>query len=104
MMTLQIVSKQKELLDEIATFLLHEQLIANAMISENVIYKERNNGRIETTEQFLLKSITKSLLFSRINKKLRERYKERTPLIYSEPIILIDPIQTEQIIARLVKV
>jgi hypothetical protein len=104
MMTLQIVSKHKQLLDEIATFLLNERLIANAMISENVIHKEINNGVVETTEKFILKSISKSLLFSKINEKLRKRYGEKTPLIYSEPIILIDPIQTEEIIKRLVKV
>ncbi len=104
MMTLQIVSKQKELLDEIGIFLLNEQLIANAMTSERIRYKEMNSGSIEETERFLLKCITKSLLFSTINEKLRKRYKERTPLIYSEPIILIDPLQTEEIIARLVKV
>lgn len=104
MMTLQIVSKQKMLLEEIAIFLLNKQLIANAMISENIIYKERNNGVIETTERFSLKCITKSVLFSIINETLREHYKESTPLIYSEPIIMIDPIQTEEIIKTLVRV
>lgn len=103
-MTLQIVSKKKEMLEEIAHFLLEEQLIANAIISENVIYLEKNKDTIETTERYALKSITKSLLFNTINEKLRKRYKEKTPLIYSEPIILIDPIQTEAIVERLIKV
>ena len=71
MMTLQIISKHKDLLNEIATYVLVEQLIANAMISENIVYKERNYAVIETTTQFVLKGISKSLLFSRINEKLR---------------------------------
>ena len=70
-MTLQIISKHKDLLNEIATYVLVEQLIANAMISENIVYKEKNNAVIETTTQFVLKGISKSLLFSRINEKLR---------------------------------
>ncbi len=104
MMTLQVISRQAPLLEEIATFLLREQLIGNAMITESLIYKEIKDGVIETTERFALKCITKSLLFNTINEKLRERYKERTPLIYSEPIIMIDPLQTEEIIEKLVKV
>lgn len=103
-MTLQIISKKRELLEEIAHFLLNEHLIANAMISERLLYLEKNKNTVDTTKRFILKSITKSLLFSTINEKLRERYQEKTPFIYSEPIILIDPIQTEDIISRLVKV
>jgi hypothetical protein len=104
MMTLQIIAAKKELLEEIADLLLGDQLIANAMISEKILYKETKHGKIQTTEQFLLKCISKSLLFHTINKKLRKRYGEKTPLIYSEPIILIDPSQTDALVAKLVKV
>lgn len=105
MMTLQIVSPDKSTIDDIADFLLNERLVAHAIISENVIYKEKNKeGKIITSNQYILKGISKSLLFNTINEKLRALYGDQLPLIYSEPIILIDPQQTEDIIEQLVRV
>lgn len=105
MMTLQLVSEDESLLLEIAEFLLKESLIANAMISETGTYKTLNKqNTIVTSNHYILKGISKSLLFSHINQLLRKKYKERLPLLYSEPIILIDPEQTEAIVSQLAKV
>lgn len=105
MMTLQLVSEDESLLLEIAEYLLEQSLIANAMISETGTYKMLDkNNTIITSNHYILKGISKSLLFSHINTLLREKYKDRMPLLYSEPIILIDPIQTEIIVKQLAKV
>ncbi|MDC8004275.1 hypothetical protein POV27_09450 [Aureisphaera galaxeae] len=104
MMSLQVVSEDRELLQEVADFLLDEHLIANALISGEAIYKINEGDKITDTGVYHLKAISKSLLFRKINHKLREKYAERTPLLYSEPIILIDPIQTEYLLKWLAKV
>ncbi len=104
MMTLQVISSDQTLIHEIADFLLSEKLLANAMISEGVVYKTRDNlGNIVNSKRYILKGISKSLLFHTINKKLREKFKDNMPLLYSEPVILIDPEQTDIIIDRLIK-
>lgn len=55
LMTLQIVSPDKSSIDDIANFLLNERLVAHAIISENIIYKEKNKeGKIITSNQYLL--------------------------------------------------
>jgi hypothetical protein len=105
MMTLQVISPKKELIHEIADYLLSENLIAYAIISNDISLKKRShNGTIESSNQYILKGISKSLLFSTINTNLRTKYGDHMPLLYSEPIILIDPKQTEFIIKNLAKV
>ena len=103
-MTLQILSKDKKLVDEIAHYLLKEKLIANVIITKNKTFLELDaNGEVVMSESYSLKGISKSLLFNTINEKIRLKYKENAPLIYSEPIILIDTKQTEDLIAHLQK-
>lgn len=105
MMTLQMVSEHEEFLYEIAEFLLEEKLIANAMISRDLVMLQKDlDGQISKSEQFLLKGISKSLLFKKINDRLREEFGEHIPLLYSEPIILIDSEKVEDIMNRLAKV
>lgn len=102
MMTVQMVAQNKNLLVEIAEGLLTNRLIANAMISEVIIYKTiSDNDQIITSSQYTLKGISKSLLFKNINNWLVQKYGEQTPLLYAEPIIMIDPDQTEQILSKL---
>ena len=105
MMTLRIVSESEEFLNEIADYLLTEELIANAMISSDVLFKKKlPDGRIASSNHYVLKGISKSLLFSDINRGLKEKYKDNMPLVYSEPIILIDCEHTEMILDRITKV
>lgn len=101
-MVLQMIAQEKNLLEEIAEGLLTNRLIVNAMISEAIIYKTiSDNDQIITSSQYTLKGISKSLLFKNINTWLVQKYGAQTPLLYSEPIIMIDPDQTEQILSRL---
>ncbi len=105
MMTLQIVSENEEYLHEIAEFLLKEELIANAMMSPDVVVMQKEmDGSLSSTNNFVLKGISKSLLFKTINDRLHEEFGEHIPLLYSEPIILIDSNKMEDIMLRLAKV
>jgi len=105
MMTLQMVSENEDFLYEIAEFLLQEELIANAMISPDVVMLQKDlDGTISKSQQFVLKGISKSLLFKKINDRLREEFGEHIPLLYSEPIILIDSEKVDDIMFRLAKV
>lgn len=105
MMTLQIVSESEKFINEIADYLLSEELIANAMISSDVLFKKKlPDGSIASSNQYVLKGISKSLLFSDIYERLREKYKDVMPLVYSEPILLIDPEHNEMILDRITKV
>ncbi|MBX2827772.1 MAG: hypothetical protein KTR22_06395 [Flavobacteriaceae bacterium] len=104
MMSLQVVSENIVLLQEVADFLLEEGLVANALLSNESEYRFHGESGIESKKVFLLKCISKSLLFSLINERLREKYGDRMPLVYSEPIIMIDPEQRDDLLARLTKV
>ncbi len=104
-MVLQMVSTNEALLEEIAEYLLAEKLLYNVMLREVFDYRTGDgNGGIVTTQRYGLKGISKSLLFGRINELLRKKYKDKMPLLYSEPIILIDPEQTDVIAESLVKI
>lgn len=105
MMILQAVSEDHRLLQEIADDLLKANLLANAIISKNSNYRYlTHQGAIVESSTHILKGISKSLLFSKINKKLRSKYGDKMPLLYSEPIIMIDPHQMEVFLDRLIEV
>lgn len=105
MMVAQLLSEDESQIHEIANYLLEEALIVNAMFSGPILVKTRKeDGTIEKLEQFKLQGISKSLLFPKINNELKEKYGDRMPLLYSEPIILIDPDHQDAIMASLTKV
>jgi hypothetical protein len=84
---------------------LAEGLIANAMISGAIQLKSKLlDGSIISSKQYRLQGISKWLLFSEINNKLKDKYGDEMPLLYSEPIILIDPTHQDTIIESLTTV
>lgn len=105
MMILQAVSEDKVMLDAIGDDLLKANLLANVMISDELSFRNRDdNGEVIKTRQYVLKGISKSLLFSKINSRLRDAYGDKMPLLYSEPLIMMDPIQMEEILDKLQEV
>lgn len=105
MMILQAVSEDKLMLDTIADDLLKVNLIANVMISSSLSFKNINtSGEVDETRQYVLKGISKSLLFSKINSRLRDTYGDKMPLLYSEPLIMMDSIQMEEVLRKLQEV
>jgi len=105
MMILQILSQDEGQVQEIADYLLKEELIANAMLSEKMMVKTKSaNGTIVSSKQYKLQGISKSLLFQEINHKLKLLYGDNMPMLYSEPIILIDPVHQDAILNSIRKV
>lgn len=105
MMILKILSDDQRLLHTIADDLLQESLIANAVISELSSYKQvDDHGAIIENGRSILNGISKSLLFNKINMRLRDAYGQNMPLIYSEPLIMMDSLQMEEILSKLQEV
>lgn len=105
MMILQAVSQDKVMLDAIGDDLLKVNLLANVMISDGLSFKYRNDdGEVIETRQYVLKGISKSLLFSKINSRLKDTYGDKMPLLYSEPLIMMDSMQMEEILNKLQEV
>ncbi|MDX1461813.1 MAG: hypothetical protein R3359_02060 [Marinirhabdus sp.] len=100
MMILKVVGTDVQVLEEIAQLLIDEKLIAVATIEGPAKFYSANSA---TAERHVLSGISKSLLFRTINEVLRKKYGEKMPLLYSEPIIMLDPDHTEKILAALVK-
>jgi len=56
------------------------------------------------SKKFVIKGISKALLFDTINKKLRKKYPNQMPTVFAEPLIYIDSEQNETFLERIVKV
>lgn len=105
MMILHILSESDAQINEIADLLLTEGLLSHAMFSDAMTVKSvSEDGSIAESNQFRLQGISKSLLFPVINNRLKDKYQDDMPLLYSEPIILIDPIHQNGILESLSKV
>lgn len=103
-MILKVVSTKQEQLKNIAKFLIKKKLIATAVIGQSCFIPHKNQeNSLDEDVCYTLSGISKSLLFKKINDALRAEYGSETPLIYSEPIIMIDPEQTDEMLGRLIK-
>lgn len=100
-MTLQAHADNEAIIVTMAEFLLMNKLVSRPSITSARKISFNEDSSICISEEYIFKSISKSVLFNKINKKLRERFKEKMPLLYSEPLILIDPLQQDEIISSL---
>ncbi|WGK64704.1 hypothetical protein [Croceiramulus getboli] len=106
MMTLKVIAPSKDQIKEIADFLMQEKLIAEAFISgpvERLTKNSKTNG-FSYEEAYTLSGLSKSLLFAVINQEMRKKYGAKMPLLYAEPLIMMDPEHTEKTLAELRKV
>lgn len=104
MILIHILSKDEDQAIEIVDFLMEEKLILDAVMMEKVFRREKNSeGVIETKEQTLIMGKTKALLFVDIDKRLRSKFKEKMPALYSIPIVNMDWEQANELINETVK-
>ncbi|MFT7072885.1 hypothetical protein [Patiriisocius sp. Uisw_017] len=101
MMALHAHADNEAILVTMAEFLLMNKLVSRPSITSATKISFNEDSSICISEEYIFKSISKSVLFNKINKKLRERFKENMPLLYSELLILIDPLQQDEIISSL---
>ncbi|NAS29535.1 divalent cation tolerance protein CutA [Flavobacteriaceae bacterium R38] len=91
-----IVEKQDEV-TAITNLLVNEKLIVESYSIEKVSYKKRaaDAKQLSESKQVLIIARTKALLFAEINKKIKEMYRDKMPVIYALPIVYMDADQTE---------
>jgi uncharacterized protein involved in tolerance to divalent cations len=87
MIQLVIASGSKEQLEEIAEYLLSNHLIISVEFHPDIRRMEFENGKIKNKTIHFITGKTKSLLFSDIDIRLRNLYNEKTPEIFSHPIV-----------------
>lgn len=90
MIQLVIASESKEHLEEIAEYLLTNHLVISVNFHYDIRRMEYENGTINTYTIHYITGKTKSLLFSEIDLRLRNKYNDKTPEIYSHPIVDMD--------------
>lgn len=104
MMLLNVVAHSAAQAKEIAVYLLDQKFIIQASIGEKEVYELNKNHELQGSKQYVIKGISKALLFDTINKKLREKYPQLMPTVFAEPLIYIDSEQNKEFLERIVKV
>ena len=90
MIQLVIASESKEQLEEIAEYLLTNQLVISVDFHYDIKRIEFEKGKLKNYIIHYITGKTKSLLFSEIDTRLRHNYKDNIPEIFSHPIVNMD--------------
>jgi uncharacterized protein involved in tolerance to divalent cations len=99
MMSLTLISNNAEQAEEIARYLLIEQLVIEANLIENTTcFRLDKDKQVVRKKSVALICTTKSLLFNKIDECLKEMYGKDMPVLYSVPIINMDWEQSQLII------
>jgi uncharacterized protein involved in tolerance to divalent cations len=105
MILIHILSGDENQAIEIVDYLMEQKLILDSMMMERVkVRKKSNDGKINTFQQTLILGKTKSLLFVEIDNRLREKYKDSMPVLYSIPIVQMDWEQANELISQTARV
>ena len=104
MILLHVVAESKNQAVEIADYLIENKLLLDAVITEKVVVRKQNkDGKFHSIDQALVMGRTKSLLFNYIDQKLRKRYPDDMPLVYSVAIVNMDWEQSNLLISKTAK-
>lgn len=90
MILLHIITKKHEQVKEILEILINEELITGVTVSETISSYKSDKGEIKTVLTNLIIGRTKAMLFSTIEKLLKNKYGNFVPVIYGMPIIIMD--------------
>ena len=90
MIQLVIASKSEKQLDEIAVYLLKNHLVISIDFHKTIRRIEFENEKIKKYNIHYITGKTKSLLFQEIDHKLRDKYADNIPEIFSHPIVNMD--------------
>ena len=90
MIQIVIASDSKEQLEEIAEYLLTKHLVISVDFHYDIRRIEFENGKLNNYNIHFITGKTKSLLFSEIDSRLRDKYKDSIPEIFSHPIVDMD--------------
>ena len=82
--------------------LLKKKLVVSTVFSENLILCTRgDDDEIIEENQYMILAKTKALLFTTIDKLLREKYNKQLPTIFSVPIIHMDWDQVQDLVEKI---
>ena len=105
MILIHVISRNEEQASEIANFLVSKNLIISACILEKTeVRKKSKNDTLISSTQFLIMGKTKALLFNKIDKLLRKKYKERMPELYSLAIVNMDWDKANELVEQTEKI
>lgn len=105
MILLHVITSDENQAVQIADFLIEEKLMLDAVILEKVLVRQKSDdGDFITKDQTMIIGRTKTLLFNYIDQKMRERYPDNMPVLYSLAIVNMDWEQSDQLISRTAKV
>ena len=105
MILINIVSKSENQASEIVDFLIENKLILDAVIFEKVSTRKKGeNGTFQSLEQIFIMGKTKALLFNVIDKRLREKYDQDMPVLFSVPIVNMDWQQADELVNETARV
>lgn len=104
MIQLSVCSSNLSQLEEIACLLLKERLIVSVRIYSEMRLLTLEKGEIKEEKAFQLTGKTKALLFPAIDKRIRERFADNIPEIYSLAIVNMDWEQADRLISDTAKV
>lgn len=105
MILLHVITSDEKQAMEIADFLINEKLILDAVVFEKVTVRKKNDeGELMTISNTLMMGKTKALLFNYIDTKLRKKYKNNMPELYSLAIVNMDWEQSNLLISKTAKV
>lgn len=90
MIQLVIASESKGQLENIAEYLLINRLVISVDFHFDIKRIEFEKGELKNYIIHFITGKTKSLLFSEIDLKLRDKYKDNIPEIFSHPIVDMD--------------
>ena len=105
MILLHIITTEENQALEIADYLIEEKLILEAVVFETVIVREKSKeGHFKSVKKIMIMGKTKSLLFNYIDEKLREKYSDKMPVLYSVAIVNMDWEQSNLLINKTAKI
>lgn len=98
MVKIFIVPNSKSQTDEIIEFLLRGKYLLTAMLIENCVLKQiETNSKTKKLNRTLISGVIRSLQFTNLNDRFREMFGANMPVLYSIPIVHMDPQQSEAI-------
>ena len=105
MILLHILSSDEKQATEFVDYLMEHKLILDAVMMEKVLVREKNEkGEIQSIRKTMILGKTKALLFVDIDNRLREKYKENMPVLYSIPIVNMDWEQANELISETISI
>ena len=105
MVLVHVICKHQKQADEIIAFLLKENLVLDAWVSEKAVFMNREDQYLGNKKrQILIMCKTKALLFNKIDTALQGKYPKNMPILYCVPIIYMNEKQAQRLREETVKV